>query len=37
MSIDITAEVAIRRPRAEVAAYMIDPAHDPALLLRCET
>jgi uncharacterized membrane protein len=29
VSIDITAEVAIRRPRAEVAAYMIDPAHDP--------
>ena len=29
MSIDVTAEVAIRRPRAEVAAYMIDPAHDP--------
>jgi uncharacterized membrane protein len=29
VSIDITAEVAIRRPRAQVAAYMIDPAHDP--------
>jgi uncharacterized membrane protein len=29
MSIDITAEVAIRRPVREVAAYMIDPAHDP--------
>jgi uncharacterized protein YndB with AHSA1/START domain len=29
MSIDVTAEVAIRRPPAEVAAYMIDPAHDP--------
>jgi len=29
MSIDITAEVAIRRPLDEVAAYMIDPAHDP--------
>jgi uncharacterized membrane protein len=29
MSIDITAQVAIRRPRAEVAAYMIDPANDP--------
>ena len=27
--IDVTAEVAIRRPRAQVAAYMIDPAHDP--------
>ena len=29
MSIDITAEVAIRRPLRDVAAYMIDPAHDP--------
>jgi uncharacterized membrane protein len=29
MSIDITAEVAIRRPVAEVAAYTIDPANDP--------
>ena len=29
MSIDVTAEVAIRRPLDEVAAYMIDPAHDP--------
>jgi uncharacterized membrane protein len=29
VSIDITAEVAIRRPLGEVAAYMIDPAHDP--------
>ena len=28
MSIDITAEVAIRRPVAEVAAYTIDPAND---------
>jgi uncharacterized membrane protein len=27
--IDVTAEVAIHRPRAQVAAYMIDPAHDP--------
>ena len=30
MSIDITAEVAIRRPVAEVAAYMIDPGNDPS-------
>jgi uncharacterized membrane protein len=30
MSIDITAEVAVVRPRAEVAAYMTDPANDPA-------
>jgi hypothetical protein len=30
MSIDITAEVAIRRPVADVAAYMIDPANDPS-------
>ena len=29
MSIDITAETVIARPRAEVAAYMTDPAHDP--------
>jgi uncharacterized membrane protein len=29
VSIDITAEVAIRRPLHNVAAYMIDPAHDP--------
>jgi polyketide cyclase/dehydrase/lipid transport protein len=29
MSIDITAEVAIRRALRDVAAYMIDPAHDP--------
>ena len=29
MSIDVIAEVAIRRPRAQVAGYMIDPAHDP--------
>jgi uncharacterized membrane protein len=29
MSIDVTAEVRIRRPLAEVAAYMTDPAHDP--------
>jgi uncharacterized membrane protein len=29
VSIDVTAEVAIRRPRAQVADYMIDPAHDP--------
>jgi uncharacterized membrane protein len=29
MSIDVTAEVAIRRPLGEVATYMIDPAHDP--------
>jgi uncharacterized membrane protein len=29
MSIDITAEAAIRRPLDEVAAYMIEPAHDP--------
>lgn len=28
MSIDITAEVTIRRPLGDVAAYMIDPAHD---------
>jgi len=29
MSIDVRAEVLIRRPRDEVAAYMTDPAHDP--------
>jgi hypothetical protein len=29
VSIDITAEVAIRRPLRDVAGYMIDPAHDP--------
>jgi uncharacterized membrane protein len=29
VSIDITAEVAIRRPVSDVAAYMIDPANDP--------
>ena len=29
MRIDVTAEVEIRRPRAEVAAYMTDPANDP--------
>lgn len=29
MSTDITAEVTIRRPPADVAAYMIDPANDP--------
>lgn len=30
MSVDITAEVTIARPRAEVAAYMFDPRHDAA-------
>jgi uncharacterized protein YndB with AHSA1/START domain len=30
VSIDITAETVIARPRDEVAAYMTDPAHDPA-------
>jgi uncharacterized membrane protein len=30
MRIDVTAEVQVRRPRAEVAAYMTDPANDPA-------
>jgi uncharacterized membrane protein len=30
MSVDVTAEVTIRRPLADVAAYMIDPANDPA-------
>ena len=29
MNIDITAEVHVRRPPAEVAAYMTDPANDP--------
>jgi uncharacterized membrane protein len=29
VSIDITAEVAIRRPLRDVAAYVIDPGHDP--------
>lgn len=29
MRIDVTAEVRVRRPRAEVAAYMVDPANDP--------
>ena len=29
MSIDVTAEVAIRRPVSEVASYMIDPSNDP--------
>ena len=29
MSIDVTAEVVVARPRDEVAAYMTDPAHDP--------
>jgi uncharacterized membrane protein len=29
MSIDVTAEVQVRRPRDEVAAYMSDPANDP--------
>ncbi|MCB9592976.1 MAG: SRPBCC family protein [Sandaracinaceae bacterium] len=28
MSVDITAEVTIERPRAEVAAYMFDPRND---------
>ncbi len=28
MSLDVVCEVEIRRPRAEVAAYVIDPAHD---------
>jgi uncharacterized membrane protein len=28
--IDVTAQVEVRRPRAEVAAYMTDPANDPA-------
>jgi uncharacterized membrane protein len=29
VSIDVTAEVSVQRPLPEVAAYMIDPAHDP--------
>jgi uncharacterized protein YndB with AHSA1/START domain len=29
MRIDITAEVRVARPPADVAAYMTDPAHDP--------
>jgi uncharacterized membrane protein len=29
LSIDVTAEVHVARPRAEVAAYMTDPANDP--------
>ena len=29
MSIDVVAEVYVRRPREEVAAYMTDPANDP--------
>ena len=29
MAIDITADVIIHRPRAEVAAYAMDPANDP--------
>jgi uncharacterized membrane protein len=29
MSIDVTAEVHVRRPREQVAAYMTDPANDP--------
>lgn len=29
MSIDVTVEQVIARPRAEVAAYTIDPAHEP--------
>ena len=28
MSVDVRPEVAIRRPRAEVAAFMFDPAND---------
>src|SRR2546421_12188927 len=27
--IDVTAEVVVKRPREEVAAYMTDPANDP--------
>ena len=30
MGIDVTAETRIRKPREEVARYVIDPAHDPA-------
>jgi uncharacterized membrane protein len=29
MSIDITAQVTVRRPPADVAAFMIDPKNDP--------
>jgi uncharacterized membrane protein len=29
LSIDVTAEVHVARPREEVAAYMTDPANDP--------
>ena len=29
MSIDVTAEATIARPRARVAAYLFDPANDP--------
>jgi uncharacterized membrane protein len=29
MSIDVVAEVNVRRPREQVAAYMSDPANDP--------
>ena len=29
MSLDETAETTIRRPAAEIAAYMFDPTHDP--------
>jgi uncharacterized membrane protein len=29
MSIDVVAEVRVRRPREEVAGYMTDPANDP--------
>lgn len=29
MALDVTAELEIGRPRAEVASYVIDPAHDP--------
>lgn len=29
MSIDVLAEVQVRRPREQVAAYMSDPANDP--------
>ncbi len=32
MAIDITADVNIGRPRAEVAAYAMDPANDPVWL-----
>ncbi|MBI4261680.1 MAG: SRPBCC family protein [Actinobacteria bacterium] len=30
MRMDVTADLVIARPRAEVAAYVIDPGHDPA-------